>query len=62
MLPIAVSPPPKWMRGLIFLNKKVEKGAGGGGRCWIFQILKGIWAKKAKEGELHFYIFFLEQK
>ena len=31
MLPIAVSPPPKWMRGLIFLNKKVEKGAGGGG-------------------------------
>lgn len=30
MLPIAVSPPPKWMRGLIF-QKKGRKGGGGGG-------------------------------
>ena len=61
MLPIAVSPPPKWMRGLIF-QKKGRKGGGGRGRCWIFQILKGTWAEKAKEGGLHFYMFFLEQK
>ena len=31
MLPIAVSPPPKWMRGLIF-QKKGRKGGGGKGR------------------------------
>ena len=49
MLPIAVSPPPKWMRGLIFLNKKVEKGAGGGGGGGrYFSHFKGGLGKKSE--------------
>ena len=50
MLPIAVSPPPKWMRGLIFLNKKVEKGAGGGGGGEVldFSNFKGDLGKKSE--------------
>ena len=36
MLPIAVSPPPKWMWGLIF-QKKVKKGGGGGAGAGFFK-------------------------
>ena len=30
MLPIAVSLPPKWMRGLIFQKKDRKRGGGAG--------------------------------
>ena len=46
MLPIAVSPPPKWMRGLIF-QKKGRKG-GGEGQVLDFSNFKGDLGKKSE--------------
>ena len=46
MLPIAVSPPPKWMRGLIF-QKKGRKG-GGEGQVLDFSNFKGDLGRKSE--------------